>query len=258
MQQKQNTLYVSSLAKGLQLLRAFDDRHSELTLTEMTVRTGLERSAVQRLANTLHLEGMLNKNPVTRRFSPSHAWLQLAYAYYWSDRLVPIALPKMIDLSQRLGETVNLAEASGDHIIYVSRLPCQHTYFAASVVGRRIPALSTSSGLAMLSTCDVDTSAEAVVTWPLTRFTPRTIMERSLISEQVEQARQEGFSIAREQVILNEIGIAAPIRSPGGEPSRAAIQCSVSASRWTEEGLRERIVPALLDTANAISPDPRS
>lgn len=187
-----------------------------------------------------------------------HAWLQLAYAYYWSDRLVPIALPKMIDLSQRLGETVNLAEASGDHIIYVSRLPCQHTYFAASVVGRRIPALSTSSGLAMLSTCDVDTSAEAVVTWPLTRFTPRTIMERSLISEQVEQARQEGFSIAREQVILNEIGIAAPIRSPGGEPSRAAIQCSVSASRWTEEGLRERIVPALLDTANAISPDPRS
>ncbi len=257
MQRKQNTLFVSSLAKGLKLLRAFDEGQSELTLTELVARTGLEKSAVQRLANTLHVEGMLEKNPVTRRFRPSHGWLQLAYSYYWSDPLVPIALPKLIDLSQRLGETINLAESSGDHIIYVSRLPSQHTYFAASVVGRRVPALSTSSGRAMLSTFDPGDRAEAIATWSLQRFTPRTTLDRGAIAERIEQARQDGFSIAREQLILNEIGLAAPIRGPGGGPAKAAIQCSISASRWTEAGLRERIVPALLDTANAISPDPR-
>src|SRR6056297_3321632 len=126
---KQNTLYVGSLAKGLRLLRAFDESHTELSLSDLANRSGLDKSATQRLANTLHVEGMLDKDPVTRRFRPSHAWLQMAYAYYWSDPLIGQAMPKLINLSQDLGETVNLAEISGDHIIYVSRLPCKRTYF---------------------------------------------------------------------------------------------------------------------------------
>jgi IclR family pca regulon transcriptional regulator len=148
LEKKQNTLYVGSLAKGLRLLRAFDESHTELSLVELAARSGLDKSAVQRLANTLHIEGMLEKDPATRRYRPSHAWLELAYAYYWSDQLVGQAIPKLIDLSQEIGETVNLAELSKDHIIYVSRLPCQRTYFAATVIGRRLPALSTSAGLA--------------------------------------------------------------------------------------------------------------
>ncbi|OZB09623.1 MAG: IclR family transcriptional regulator, partial [Marinobacter sp. 34-60-7] len=84
MEKKQNTLFVGSLAKGLRLLRAFDETHTELSLGDLAQRTGLDKSAVQRLANTLHIEGMLDKDPITRRFRPSHAWLELAYAYYWS------------------------------------------------------------------------------------------------------------------------------------------------------------------------------
>ena len=99
---KQNTLIVTTLAKGLQVLRAFDETHIEMSLADLTKRTGLEKSAVQRLAHTLHLEGMLDKDPVTRRYRPSHAWLRMAYAYYWSDPLVAHAMPKLIDLSQRL------------------------------------------------------------------------------------------------------------------------------------------------------------
>ncbi|MBE0455746.1 MAG: helix-turn-helix domain-containing protein, partial [Roseovarius sp.] len=110
MKTKQNTLYVGSLAKGLRLLRAFDESHSELSLSELAARTGLDKSATQRLANTLHIEGMLDKDPGTRRFRPSHAWLEMAYAYYWSDPLVGQAMPKLIQLSQELAQTVNLAE----------------------------------------------------------------------------------------------------------------------------------------------------
>ena len=62
MEKKQNTLYVGSLAKGLRLLRAFDESHTELSLVELAGRSGLDKSAVQRLANTLHIEGMHGSN----------------------------------------------------------------------------------------------------------------------------------------------------------------------------------------------------
>ena len=112
--QKHSSLYAGTLAKGLKLLRAFDESHASLSLSELVHRTGLQKSAVQRLAHTLHVEGMLDRDSATRRFRPSHAWLELAYAYYWSDPLIARALPKLVELSQQIGETVNLAQMSGD------------------------------------------------------------------------------------------------------------------------------------------------
>jgi len=253
LEKKQNTLYVSSLAKGLRLLRAFDETHTELSLVELSQRTELDKSAVQRLANTLHIEGMLDKNPVTRRFRPSHAWLQLAYSYYWSDQLVGQAIPKLIDLSQELGETVNLAELSDDHIIYVSRLPCKRTYFAATVVGRRLPALSTSAGRAMISTFSAEDREEAVRTWSLKSFTNRTTMDRDEIRRSIDEAVANGFAISTGQMILSELGVACPIAGPDGH-AFAAVQCSVSAHTWTRERIEAEILPRLQDTANAISP----
>ncbi|SHL04446.1 transcriptional regulator, IclR family [Roseovarius marisflavi] len=253
MKTKQNTLYVGSLAKGLRLLRAFDESHSELSLSELAARTGLDKSATQRLANTLHIEGMLDKDPGTRRFRPSHAWLEMAYAYYWSDPLVGQAMPKLINLSQDLGETVNLAEMSGDHIIYVSRLPCKRTYFAATVIGRRLPALSTSAGRAMLATVPEDERRAAVETWPIKPFTPNTTLDRDAIRASVEAAVHDGYAISKGQMILNEMAVATPIIGPEGR-AFAAVQCSVSGHTWDRERIVAEILPRLQDAANSISP----
>jgi DNA-binding IclR family transcriptional regulator len=252
-QPKQNTLFVGALAKGLQVLRAFDETHTELSLTDLGRLTGLEKSAVQRLANTLHMEGMLDKDPVTRRFRPSHMWLQMAYAYCWSDPLIAQAMPKLIDLSQRLNETMNLAQLSGQRIIYAARLPCKRTVFAASVPGRTVPALCTSAGQAILATFPQNERDEAIREWSVQAHTPRTTTDRGIIAQQVELAVQNGYAIAQDQIILSEIGIACAIRGPDGK-AWAALQCSVSAHHWDEARIRAEILPWLSDAANAISP----
>ncbi|MCX7560404.1 IclR family transcriptional regulator [Sulfitobacter sp. F26204] len=250
---KQNTLFVGTLAKGLRVLRAFDETHTELSLVELASLTGLDKSAVQRLANTLHLEGMLDKDPVTRRYRPTHAWLQLAYAYYWSNPLVARAMPKLIDLSQRLGETVNLAELSGDRIIYTARLPCTRTIFAASVPGRTVPALNTSAGQVILATHPSDERDAAIRDWHLHAHTSRTTLDRAEIARQIGTVVQNGFAITHDQMILSEIGIACAIRGPDSR-GRAAVHCSVSAHHWDEARIKAKILPWLLDAANAISP----
>ncbi|MEZ5716411.1 MAG: IclR family transcriptional regulator [Paracoccaceae bacterium] len=249
---KNNTLFVGALAKGLRVLRAFDESHTDLSLTDLVARTGLDKSAVQRLANTLHLEGLLVKDSETRRFRPSHAWLELAYAYYWSDPMVSLALPKLIELSRQLGETINLAELSGDHIIYVNRLPCNRTAFAATIPGRRVPALSTAAGRAILATHGPDARALAIATWPIAVQTPRAITDRNQIARLLDEAAAQGYAISRDQMILDEIAISAPITGPSGRAT--AVQCSVSAHSWTDDTIRRDLLPAIQDTANSISP----
>lgn len=250
---RHRTLYVGALAKGLRVLRAFDESGTMLSLGELAQRTGLDKSAVQRLANTMHLEGMLDKDPVTRQFRPSHAWLQLAHAYYWSNPLVAAAMPKLIDLSRALGETVNLAEMSGDHIIYLYRLPCQRTQFSAMIAGRRVPALSTTSGRAILSTWPGAAREAAIDSWPLRPFTPRTTLDRGMIRRDILGACQTGYAISHHQIMLNETAIAAPIPAPDGV-STAAVQCSVSSHSWTRARVLHEILPMLQDAANSITP----
>ncbi|WP_281954759.1 IclR family transcriptional regulator [Pseudophaeobacter arcticus] len=251
--EKQNTLYVGSLAKGLRILRAFDETATELSLSELVKRTGLEKSAAQRLANTLHLEGMLDKDPATKRYRPSHAWLEMAYAYFWSNPLVRLAMPKLIELSHQLDATVNLAEMSGDHILYVSRVPGRSGQFASTIVGRRLPALSSAAGRAVLSTLPKETRDKMIATWPLPQMTPRTNMDRDSIVKIVDEAEANGFAMTQDQSILSQTGIAAPIKGPNGQ-AFAAIQCSVSTRMWSIEKIEQEILPYIIEAADSIAP----
>lgn len=251
MKNKQDSLYVSTLARGLQILRAFDESHVSLSLTDLVARTGLEKSAVQRMAHTLHLEGMLDRDPKTRRFRPSHAWLELAYAYYWSDPVIARALPKLIEFSHAEGETINLAQMSGDHIIYSLRLPNQRIHFAASIVGRRLPALNTAAGRVMLSTRPDAEIDEVCANWPLVQATRKTLTDRDEIARSIKAARENGYCITRDQMLLNEISLAAPVRGTDGQ-AEAAVQISISGVAFNERQVLEKFLPTLLDTTAGI------
>lgn len=256
MPEKQNTLFVGSLAKGLKILRAFDESATELSLSELVKITGLEKSAVQRLANTLHIEGMLDKDPTTRRYRPSHAWLQMAYAYFWSDPLVRLAMPKLIELSHQLDATVNLAELSGDHVMYVCRVPGRSGQFAATIPGRRLPVLSSAAGRAILSTMPQEIRDPLIEKAPLKQMTPRTVLDREEIRRDIELAKVNGFAMTQDQSILNQTGISAPIKGPDGQ-AMAAIQCSVSSRFWTMEQIEQNILPYLIEAADGIAPQVR-
>lgn len=251
--EKQNTLYVGSLAKGLKILRAFDETATEMSLSEIAARTGLDKSATQRLTNTLHVEGMLDKDMKTKRFRPSHAWLRMAYAYFWSDPLVQLAMPRLIELSQHLGATANLAEISGDHILYVSRIPGKSSHFSSTIIGRRLPALCTAAGRAILSTWSASECAEAIATWSVNQMTAKTTLDRAEIGRAIETASRQGYAETQNQAILGQTGISAPITGPDGV-AFAAVQCSFPSRLWPATRIQEEALPFILDAAHAIAP----
>lgn len=256
MNTKQNTLFVGSLAKGLQILRAFDESATELSLSELVERTGLEKSAAQRLANTLYLEGMLDKDSSTKRFRPSHAWLEMAYAYLWSNPLVRLAMPKLIELSHQFDATVNLAEMSGDHILYISRVPSRSSQFSSTIVGRRLPVLSSAAGRVMLSTLPEEARQPLIENLPLKARTPHTVLDRASIARDIEEAGMLGYAMTKDQLMLNQTGIAAPIKGPNGQ-AFAAIQCSVSTHLWSDARVEQEILPYIMQAASGIAPQVR-
>lgn len=248
---REEALFVASVEKAVRILEAFGQARPEMGLQELVAATGLDKSAVQRYAYTLHRLGLLDKDPVTRQYRPALRSLEFANAYLWADSLIRNAMPKLIDLRQKIGETINMSRIDGGDIVYVVRLPSMRTNYAAMIPGRRVPALNTSSGRCILATYPPEERARAVADWPLRQFTPQTLMDRKRIGELVETAAERGYSLSQNELILSEVGIAAPITGPDGR-AVAAVHCSISGLSWSQAEIESRIVPPLLDTANAI------
>lgn len=249
--EKQDTLFVGSLEKGMRIMAAFGAHRAELGLTELAEIIELDKSAAQRLTNTLHKIGYLDKDPETRRFRPSLRFLELAAAYQWSDPFVQLVMPKLIHLSRNLGERVNAARPIGSDIMYVVRIPTQLTSFSAMLIGRRVQALSSSSGRIILAHFDPERRKEALETWPIDQITPKTVTDRSMIAREVDEAAARGYGMAISQNILNEIGIAAPVFNKAREVA-GTVQCSVSSLKWSVEKVHAEIAPQLIEVANSI------
>ncbi|MFH1804208.1 MAG: IclR family transcriptional regulator C-terminal domain-containing protein [Pseudomonadota bacterium] len=251
--QRQDTLYVASLEKGMRILSVFSEDRSELGLSEIVRETGLEKSAAQRFANTLHQLGYLDKSPETRRYRPSLKYLEMAYSYLWSDNLVQLAMPRLIELSNQTQQTINMAKPLETDIMYVIRMPNYRTSFAASVIGRRVPALNASSGRVILSRQSEAMIRACVQDWPLKKYTGKTTMDRGAILENILMAREKGYCLTQKEILPDEINVAAPICSIEGTPI-GAIHCSLPAIRWTLEKAEQEIVPLIVETAQAIVP----
>lgn len=248
-----NPLFVASLGKATMVMDLFLRPPHRFGLAEVVRATGLEKSAVQRILFTLNERGWLHRPGGGRDYVPSLRFVEGAYAYLMHDPLMIHAAPHVIALSREISETVNVARMDGTDIVYVNRLPARRTAYVSTTVGRRIPALNSSAGRAILSCRSEAEIAEACATWPLAAFLETTVQDRQEIRAAIMETRSLGYSITTEQLMVNEIGVAAPIRNQAGE-AIGAVQLSLSKLRWGLDRVRSELLPPLADVCKAIVP----
>ena len=249
---RSGTLFVGSLEKGFRVLEAFRQAPGDLGLTEISARTGLDKSAAQRFTNTLHQLGYLEKDPRTRRYRPAARLLDMSYTYLHQNRLAETAIARLIEASKVYGTTVNLCELIDIDIIYTVRIPHQKANFPSTVPGRRMPAYCTSGGTSILAFRPM-AEAEAIVDASnRTPITNDTITERSAVMARIKEAREKGYGIGVGQALTNEVSVAAPVLNQLGY-AVAAVQIPVYMPQWTPDEAREKIAPLVMETARSIS-----
>jgi len=255
--QRADTLYVGSVEKAFDVLRAFRVGQRELGLRDLSLSqisdlSGLEKSASQRFTNTLVELGYLDKDPRTRRYRPAVKLIDFAYTYLVSNRLAEIAMPRLIEASKVFGTTVNLCELSGTDIIYTLRIPHQKEYFKATLPGRRMPAFATSGGAVILAHSPADTLEFVLEHSDYKPITQWTITDPTEVRKRIEQTKPDGYCVSVMQALPHEISTAAPVLNSEGK-AFAAVQIPVYMPEWTTEMVEEKIVPLVMETARAIS-----
>jgi IclR family pca regulon transcriptional regulator len=99
---------VQSAGKVFAVLRAFDVGHSELTISEVAARAGLDRGTAFRLIHTLISLGYLAPVPNSRRFRLTLKCLELGYAALNRAGLKGQAAPLLCELVPQHADAASL------------------------------------------------------------------------------------------------------------------------------------------------------
>ena len=142
-----------SLERGIAVLRAFRAGSSMLGTSEIAERTGLSRSTVSRLTQSLIEAGMLEYVPQCRAYRLGVPVLSMAHAMRDGSQVLRVAAPMMAEVAMRQKINVGLAVAEGDEMIYLESFRYNRRQSLRTVVsGQRIPMALTSLGRAHLAT----------------------------------------------------------------------------------------------------------
>jgi IclR family pca regulon transcriptional regulator len=206
--------YVQSLARGLQVLRAFDRQRSTASLSEVAESTGLSRAVVRRLLLTLQHLGYVGCHG--RSFFLTPRVLELGFSYLSSLDLGELALRNMERLSQRVGESCSMAVLDGSDIVYVLRVPVRRVMSVALGVGARLPAFAASMGRVILAALPEPELAAWLRTQKFRALTPHTIHTAKALKAELRRVREQGYAMVVRELELGLCSIAVPLHDSGG------------------------------------------
>ncbi|MGH3159626.1 MAG: IclR family transcriptional regulator domain-containing protein, partial [Streptosporangiaceae bacterium] len=212
--------FVQSMARGLAVIKAFDENHRELTLSEVATATGLARAAARRFLLTLTDLGYVRSNG--RMFGLTPRVLELGYAYRSSLSLPQIAEPHLERLVAEVQESASVTVLDDTDIVYVARVPTARIMRVTISIGTRFPAYATSMGrvlLAGLSPAELDACLERISMRP---FTARTITDRAALRAELDRVRDQGWARVDQELEEGLRSLAAPISDRSGRVIAAA------------------------------------
>ena len=242
---------MTALARGLSVMKAFDDQHASLTLSDVARIVGLPRASARRALLTLQSLGYVESSG--RLFSLSPQVLTLARAYLASSPVPRVAQGFLENVSESLGESCSLSILHDEEVIYVARSTRKRIGSLHRDVGAHLPAHCTSMGrvlLAALPDSDLDAFIAAAT---LQSFTPYTTIDKRELRALIQKVRRSGYSLVDQELEIELRSIAVPVQNASGRVI-AAMNVSAQASRTGKKQMLDLFLPALRDAAMKMRP----
>ncbi|MGH9103532.1 MAG: IclR family transcriptional regulator domain-containing protein [Acidimicrobiales bacterium] len=244
--------FIEALARGLDVLCAFQPGEPVLTLSAVASRATLARPTARRILITLTELGYVRAKG--NGFTLTAKVLDLGMAFVQSLGLWEVARPHMERLVAHTHESSSIAQLDGSDIVYVARVAVPKIVGLGVSIGTRFPAGATSLGKVLLAALPPDQVASVLAHPSRSGVSPRVLPSAADLDHELTQVRAQGWSMTDGQLEQSIRSVAAPVRNGQGRVI-AALNVNTNAYETSVEKLLDHHLPLLLQTAAAISAD---
>ncbi|MFF0087043.1 IclR family transcriptional regulator [Streptomyces canus] len=235
------------LDKAAAILDCFIPGGEAFRLSELSVRSGLPKPTVHRLAADLVRLGWLERS------GPHY---RLGAKLFELGSLVPhrldlreAALPFLQDLFEATRETVHLGVREGLEIVYLERIHGHEALRLPSRIGGSLPLSCTGVGKALLAFSGPELTEE-LLSQPLPSLTPHSITDPARLRMALEKTRVSGLAYEEQEAALGVSCIAAPVFDGGA--AVAALSVAVPRDRFSPAQLAPAVRTAALGLSRVL------
>lgn len=243
--------FMTSLARGLIVIQAFTQQSPQMTISQLSIKTGLSRAAVRRCLYTLTKLGFAGAEDGSR-YSLRPRMLTLSHTYTASNTLSSAAQPILERMSAALRESFSVATLDGEDIVYIARTSVSRVMSVDLHIGSRLPAYCTSMGRVLLAYLPSEQLENYLAKVELIPYTTRTVNTIEKLRLHLRNIRRNGYALCDQEYEVGLRSLAVPVYSPSGR-AVATINLSGNAQRMSVMDMQTRFLPHLRNAANELS-----
>lgn len=189
--------HVQGLSRGLAVLHALScSSNSWASIAELSQSTGLHRTTVRRLLETLQTEGYVRRNLSDDNYSLNQKIRQLSDGFTDDEWISEVANPVLGELLQKLVWPSDLCTIDGDSMLVRETT---HRFsplsFHRAMIRQHMPVLFTAAGRAYLAHCS-DEERQQILRQAVAGDDAQAQFARNsvLVAQMLEKVRQQGYA----------------------------------------------------------------
>jgi IclR family KDG regulon transcriptional repressor len=240
---------VQAVQRALDILDCFDFDQRQLSLTEIALRTGLNKTTVLRLASNLVERRYLQVE--AGGYSLGLRLFELGGVVFSSFSLRRAATRHLTRLQQETSGTVLLGALIDDQLVYLDKRESGEGVRIVSDIGWRRPPHYGMLGMVLMAGLSAKEVSRLLRRYPLKPVTPATVTDPGAFRQRLVHIAEQGYVVEDGEAVEGVIGVAAPIKDYTGRVA-AAVGCAVLRAQHTRQTF-DRVTDLVRAAAREIS-----
>lgn len=240
---------IKSVEKAFALIDYLAQTEDDQGVTQISsaMQTGV--SATYHLLNTLKESGVIEQNPLTKKYKLGLKLWQIGMLAYNQNELASALRPYLRKLMHKTGETANLTVLDNNKIVYIAQEESDHLLKMFTKTGASAPLHCTGAGKVLLAYLPEFKQKHILDEIDLKRFTAKTLTTEVELREELLSINNQGFGTDDEEREEGVSCIGAPIFGPD-HSIVACMSISGPKERFNKEN-KEKWIQIVMSIAKA-------
>ena len=205
---------ILAVDRALVILKFLARRKTDMGVRDISRELGYSPAVTQKILNTFKAHSFVQQDLDTQRYQLGTGALHVGLAVLEQTDLLKVARPKMIELTNKTGETTFLALQDEYRTVYIDRVKSPHPIRMDAEIGAHRPMNCTAVGKILLAFGPPGSVSAAFDSGAFVKSTSNSIVDLKMLEMELERVREQRYAIDNEEYNSEAMCVAAPIFGP--------------------------------------------
>jgi DNA-binding IclR family transcriptional regulator len=247
-----NDYSIQAVVRAIDVLDEMSRIGREFSITDLIMKTGMPKSYLFRLLQTLQSKQFLDVNSINGKYRLGLKTVAMGQTAIRQLEIAKYSGPALLALKNSSGETSFYARFDGANVRIFDVVHSDQPVRAVTMVGSRLPLHCTAAGKLQMAFSDAAPLSRCLDDCHLEKFGPNTIIARSSLLYELSRIMDQGYAVEDEEFEAGVGGVAVPVMNRSNKLA-GILGIVAPVSRLNRKCLENELIPLVVSAGEEFS-----